>query len=461
MATATITFSDTHQPIPLEKGHPLLGCLPEMASDFLAFMKRLAHTYPDLVEFKMPIGSMALVTSAELCHQILVKEHQRFRKADRDVAIMGAVIGNGLVTNNNHANHKIHRKLVQPGFHFRRIEGYAKTMIEYTDRYLRDWPEQGERDINDDMFRLTMYIVSKTLFDTNMSVLENQSSSIGQSIAEFQAIADKQFKQVFLMPEWVPTPTNFKIKRIRKGLHDTISKMIESRRDANGEFETRDDLMSMLLSATYEDGSKMTENQIMDELVTLFVAGHETTTNALTWAFYLLAAHPEIQDNLNKEVDLAMTGQQPEFEDLEALKYTEMVIKEAMRMYPPAWTLNSRQPNEDVELGGYVIPKDTVIFVAPYANHYNPRYFPNPECFDPERFHPDNEKQLPRFAFMPFGGGPRVCIGNSFAMMEAKIVLATLARRYRFELVKGQRIQPQPQITLSNQGGMRLKFRKR
>ena len=311
------------------------------------------------------------------------------------------------------------------------------------------------------MFKLTMYIVSKTLFDINMDSLTNDSNKIGKAIHDFQVIADKRFAQAVQHPEWLPTPNNLRIKRIRKELSATIDKMIESRKGKNGEIRDNGDLMSMLLAAQYDDGSKMDAQQIMDELLTLFVAGHETTSNALTWTLYLLAKNPEAQERLQREVDLALAGETPSFEDLDALKYTEMVIKESMRILPPVWTLNCRQANEDLELGDYLFPKDKVVFVAPFANHYNPRYFPDPERFDPERFSPENEKRLPRFAYIPFGGGPRVCIGNSFAMMEAKLILSTLIKRYRFELHPAQKFEPQSQITLSNKGGMRMRYQKR
>lgn len=461
MNTASITYSNNHQPIPVDKGVPVLGCLPEMAKDPLSFFRRLTNQYNDCVEFKFPFLNMALVTAPELCHQILVKENGRFRKADRDMKIMSALLGNGLVTNNQHASHKAHRKLVQPGFHFRRIEGYAQTMIEYTDQYLADWPEQGERNVADDMFRLTMYIVSKTLFDIDMNHLSPESKEVGEAMHAFQVIADKRFDQMFQHPDWLPTPNNLKMKQIRKTLDNTIRQMIETRRSEEGDMADKGDLMSLLLEARYEDGSSMSSQQVMDELLTLFVAGHETTSNALTWTLYLLATHPEIQTRLQQELDLALAGDTPAFEDLEALKYTEMVVKESMRILPPVWTINCRQANEDIDLGDYVIPKDKVVFISPYANHFNERYFPDPDRFDPERFTEENEKKLPRFAYIPFGGGPRVCIGNSFAMMEAKLILATLVKRYRFELAPGQKIEPQSQVTLSNKGGMRLRFQKR
>ena len=457
MSIATITCANTHQPIPVDQGLPLIGCLHKMAKDPLGYFRSLAEQHQDIVEFKLPFDSAALVVSPDLCHQILSKQNAHFRKSDRDMQIMGSLLGNGLVTVNKHSTHKTQRKLVQPGFHFRRIEGYAQTMIDYSRTYLESWPKSGVRDISDDMFRLTMYIVSKTLFDIDMYNMAGEADEVGQAMHSFQDISDKRFKQAFQAPEWLPTKANREIRRIRSTLETTVEGMINKRRDQQGAIEDKGDLLSMLLNARYEDGSEISREQLMDELITLFAAGHETTSNAMTWAFYLIAKHPEVQARLQKELDLVISGQEPCFEDLEALTYTEMVVKEAMRLYPPAWTLNCRQANEDVTIGDYLVPKDKVIFIAPFANHHNPRYFPNPDHFDPERFSEENEKRLPRYAYMPFGGGPRVCIGNSFAMMEAKLILASFAKKFRFELSEGLEIAPQPQVTLSNKGGMPLK----
>lgn len=461
MSASAITFHDTHQAIPQDKGFPVVGCLPKMVKDPLDYFKSLAREHEDIVEFKLPLESVALVVSPDLCHQILSKQHNLFRKSDRDMRIMGSLLGNGLVTINDHASHKKHRKLVQPGFHFRRIQDYAETMIDYASAYHQAWADGEVRDINDDMFKLSMYIVSKTLFDINMNSMSDGASQIGLAIHRFQEISDKRFHQPLLSPKWLPTKANREVDTIRTFLDETVEQMINERRSSDGGLNDKGDLLSMLLNSTYEDGSEISRSHLMDELITLFVAGHETTSNALTWTFYLVAKHPEVQQRLQAELDDVLSGKAPTFEDLEKLSYTEMVIKESMRLYPPAWTLNSRQANEDVLVGDYLIPKNKIIFVAPIANHHNPRYFPNPETFDPERFSPENEKRLPRYAYMPFGGGPRVCIGNSFAMMEAKVALATLAKNYSFETVAEQEIEPLPQITLSNKGGMKLRVKAR
>lgn len=461
MSSAAITYTETNQAIPQERGQVILGCLNEFARDPLAFFHRLMSTYPDIVEFHIPFNNMALVTSGDLSHQILVSQAKKFRKSDRDVAVMGTVLGKGLITNNDLANHKTQRKLVQPGFHFRRIESYAKTMSDYTSRMTQDW-KAGNRDIADDMFKLTMYIVSKTLFDTDMEHMQSDANNIGETMHIVQTETNKRFQQALVFPDWVPTRGNRRLVAAKKALHKTISSMIETRKNSDlTNADKKPDMMSMLLEAKYEDGSSMPTELVMDELITLFTAGHETTSNALSWTFYLLALHPDIQAKLHVELDSVLNDQDAQFEHLGELNYTDMVIKESMRLLPPVWTLNNRQANEDIDIGSYHIPKDKVIFLSPYANHLNPRYFENPNRFDPERFSPENEKNIPKHVYIPFGSGPRVCIGQSFAMMEAKIILATIMRRFEVELDENNVFDPQPLITLSNNKGMQVKLKSR
>jgi cytochrome P450 len=276
-----------------------------------------------------------------------------------------------------------------------------------------------------------------------------------------QTLINKRFLQILPMPDWVPSPGNLKLAKARKNLHQTIEHIIKSRMTNEGEIEDNGDMMSMLLLAEYEDGTKMSSKQVMDELITLFVAGHETTSNALTWTFYLLAINPEAQTKLQNELDFVLKGKTAEFSDLKALVYTEMVVKESMRLLPPVWTLNTRQANEDTVVGNFLFPKDKVIFISPYSNHHNSKYFPEPEQFDPERFSPENEKSIPKHVYIPFGTGSRVCIGQAFAMMEAKLILASIVQCFDITLAEGQVLNPQAQITLSNKDGMKVNIKRR
>jgi cytochrome P450 len=440
----------------LMAGKPFVGNLFDFAKDPLLFMKQAVASGADIVDFKVPGERVSIITSAELSHQILVKHSSDFRKADRDVGVMAHVLGNGLVTNNDYASHKTQRKLVQPSFHFRKIESYAQTMIDYTYSYTEDWPKNHERDVNDDMFRLTLYIVSKTLFNSDVNTMRAEADYIGKAMHSLQVLMNKGFQSMFVLPKWMPMPGHKKLAAAKLKLREAILKMISARTNADGSFNSAEDLLSMLIDARYDDGSKMPEDQLLDELVTLLSAGHETTSNTLSWTLYLIAKNPNVQERLHEEVKSVIGKEKLRFENLSDLTYTEQVIKEAMRLFPPAWTLNTRQANTDIHVGGYFFPKDKHVFISPYANHHNPRYFSEPDQFDPDRFTEENESKLPRYAYMPFGGGNRVCIGNSFAMMENKILLAIMCQGFRFETSEKTKICPQPHVTLSNQDGMHL-----
>jgi cytochrome P450 len=463
---ARVINTETQLAVPYEKAYPLIGCLPEFINSPIGFFSRLANAYEELVEFNFAGMEVVLISDGDLAHQILVKEIQNFRKADRDALIMGRVLGRGLVTNTDFHHHKRQRKLVQPGFHFRRIQSYAETMSSYTTAVVNEW-NSGRRDISDDMFKLTMYIVCKTLFNMDMNDMAKEADKIGRTMKIVQDCIDLQFNQLISFPNWVPTPTNMKLNKARKILNDTITSMIDTRRQENGghinpSIEPKHlDMLSMLMDARYEDGSAMDDQLIMDELITLFVAGHETTSNALTWTIYLLSQHPDIQAKLHAELDGVLLNRDARFEDLEHLHYTEMVIKESMRLLPPAWTLNARQSNQVVDIGKYRFPKDKMVFISPYANHRNPRYFEQPDVFEPERFSAEREKAIPKHAYIPFGSGPRVCIGQSFAMMEAKLILASTLNRFKVTPDADQPFEPQAQITLSNKGGMHVVLEKR
>lgn len=438
-------------------GSGFMGALPELASDALGLTRKLIEFGEPVVELKLPFRHIAVILDANIYHQIMSPEHKTFVKDERSVDILGAVLGNGIVTNRDVHSHRVHRKLIQPGFHFRRLQDYATTMSDYTQLYLKGWGGETTRDISEDMYRLTMFIVCKTLFDIDMETMADEAAQIGKAMDELQVLTQKRYASPVFFPSAVPTPLNLDLKRGRRILHETVQLMFEERARSGGTGQGGD-LMTMLLEAKYDDGSSMSDRQVMDELVTLFSAGHETTSNALTWTFYLLATHPDVCMKLQAETDAVLQGRAPEFSDLDALRYTDMVLKESMRMLPPVWTLNMRSAQRATEIQGLVFPKNKRVWLSPYALHHFPQYFPNPDQFDPERFSEENEKDIARYAYSPFGLGPRTCIGNSFAMMEAKIILASFAQRFNFSLDGKDPFAPQPQITLSNTGGMPLRL---
>ncbi len=442
-------------------GQGLLGAIPELASDPLGLTLKLLDYDAPVVELKLPFRHIAVVLDADIYHQILSPAHKTFTKDERSVDILGAVLGNGIVTNRDIQSHRTHRKLIQPGFHFRRLQDYAAIMADYTRLYLSDWGDSQVRDISNDMYKLTMFIVCKTLFDIDMESMADEAAEIGEAMDRLQEQTQKRYASPVYFPSSVPTPRNLRLMQGRRVLHKTVKQMFSERSRSGLAGKERGDLMTMLLEARYDDGSAMSDGQIMDELVTLFSAGHETTSNALSWTFYLLATHPEIREKLQAETDQVLAGSDASFDDLGELKYTEMVIKESMRILPPVWTLNMRNAQLDTEINGLRFPKGKRVWLSPYGLHHSPQYFSNPSRFDPERFSEENEKSIPRHAYSPFGLGPRTCIGNSFAMMEAKLILATIIQRFDVELGTDDPFAPQPQITLSNSGGMPLRVSKR
>ncbi|HLV34643.1 MAG TPA: cytochrome P450, partial [Spirillospora sp.] len=281
---------------------------------------------------------------------------------------------------------------------------------------------------------------------------------IGEAIDTLQQIAGLDFRVQNIIPDWLPLRRNRNRAEAGATLDQLIRQIISERR-ASG--EDKGDLLSMLLLSEDETGARMTDQEARDEAVTLFAAGHETTANALSWTWYLLSQHPEIEARLQAEVDTVLGDRPAAFQDLPQLRYTGMIVKESLRLYPPAWVLNAREALEDIRIDGYTIPKGGSIFVAPYAVHRNPAYFADPLRFDPERFSPENEKRIPRYAYFPFGGGPHICIGNSFALMEAQLILATIAQRVSLSLLPNQVVDIDPQVTMGPKNGVRMQVQMR
>jgi len=362
------------------------------------------------------------------------------------------VFGQGLLTSEGDFWLR-QRRLAQPAFHRARIAGYAATMVEHTERLLREWRGGEERDLHAEMMRLTLQIVGKTLYDADV---ERDARDIGGSMEQLLEIGSN-FRRTLFVPQWLPTPTNlrleFAIRKIERVLYRIIAERRATGRDAG-------DLLSMLLAAQDEDGSRMNDKQLRDEAITLFLAGHETTANALSWTWWLLAQNAAVEATLHEELHGVLGDRTPSLEDLPKLTYTNQIITESMRLYPPAWGV-ARTAIEDHEIAGYRVPKGSGVSFAQWTVHRDARWYDAPEEFRPERWEGDLLKRLPRFAYFPFGGGPRKCIGNTFALMEAALILATIAQRYRFQLVPGHPVVPLASITLRPRHGVRVKLEQR
>lgn len=448
--------------VPRAAETPWLGKALDFIKDSPNVLLKLAQEYGDLVRFHLFGFEIYLVAHPDLVREVLITKVAQFPKSEFDINILSKFLGHGLVTANGEA-HRTQRQLVQPAFHTNRIQNYAQTMVQYTTDTLQGWESGKVRDIGSEMAELTMYIVSKTLFDADRHSMSGMAQKIGKAIHEIQAIANSDFNYPFPIPDWLPTPKNQRRKRVKAVLDETIDGIIAQRRatSVNGVVEDRGDLLSMVMLARDDAGTFLTDSEVREQATTLFVAGHETTSNALTWTWHLLSQYPQIKTKLHAELDRVLGGRLPTISDLRNLPYTEKVIKESMRLYPPAWILNGRQALEDTTIGDYHIPKEATIFISPYVLHRLPQHFAQPDLFDPERFAPENEKLIPRYAYMPFGAGPRICIGNSFAMMEARLILATIAQRYDLELAPDQQVALNPQVTMSPKYGLRMRVTER
>ncbi|HSG18685.1 MAG TPA: cytochrome P450 [Anaerolineae bacterium] len=442
-----------HPPGP--KGGLLLGSLRDFSHDPPAYLVHLAEEYGPISRLRIGPFWVYVIAHPVYLREVLIGQAANFPKARLSQQILGKFLGHGLLLSNGDF-HRQQRALIQPAFHARRVEAYGRTMVEHTQNMLADWRPGQVLDIDREMMRLTMFIVAKTLFDADVSKTAQRA---GEAIQELQEAANLEYKRSFAIPMWLPTPNNRRIQRATAIVDEVVEGVIAERRAkaSDGQVEDTGDLLSMLLLAQTEDDRPMDDRQIRDEAVTLFAAGHETTSNALTWTWYFLAQHPDVEARLHAELQAVLNGRAPTVADLRDLPYTEMVLKESMRLRPPAWILNGRTTLQETTIGGYTIPVGSTVFVSPYQLHRLPEYFPDPERFDPDRFSPENEKKLPRYAYLPFGAGPRICIGNAFAMMEARLILATVAQHFCLEMVPGQTAEMSPLITLAPAGSLQMK----
>jgi cytochrome P450 len=442
--------SATRRP-PGPKGLPLLGNLLEFRRDTLRYYEEWARDYGDAVSLNLAGWQIVLLNNPDYAEYVLVRNHRNFIKFPRFFRHAEAIFGQGLLTSEGEFWHR-QRRLAAPAFHAQRVAGYGDTMVHHTERMLAGWQPGALRDVHADMMEVTLRITAKTLFDAEVDA---DVAGLGAAI---DAIADEIAKRVrrpWRIPDAIPTPGNIRYLRGLRRIDQLVNAIIRERQTHDD--ADRGDLLSMLMLARDDDGKPMTEQQLRDEVITLLLAGHETTALALSWIWYLLAQHPEADAKLAAELHEVLGGRAPAASDLPRLRYAEQVVTEAMRIYPPVWGFG-REALADCEIGGYAIPAGTTIIISPWVSHRNPRYFADPAAFRPERWDGDFAATLPRFAYVPFGGGPRICIGNRFAMMEAVLILATVAQRFRLELQSDQPVVPMPSITLRPTDGVRVKL---
>jgi len=417
-------------------------------ADLPGFLLKLAREYGDFVQFDFGPFRTYFINHPDLLHQVLVGDASHYYKTRITKAVLRPLLGEGLLISDGELWRR-QRRLLQPAFHAARIAAYADTMVQCTLEAMQSWHPGEQRRVDHDMMTLTLEIVIRTLFGEALSPEERDA--VGHAVDVGQKHVGEMFKTLFRIPTWVPTPANRELKQAVQVIDALIARFVARYRQSG---EDRGDLLSMMLAAVDETG-QMTDAQARDEAFTLIVAGHETTANTLSWAWYLLATHPHVEARLHDELQRVLNGRPPTVDDLPNLPYTEVIVKETLRLYPAAY-VTAREPITDVTLAGHRIPKGRTILIAPYTVHRDPRWYEQPEAFMPERWLGDLEKRIPRLAYLPFGAGPRICIGNAFAMMEARLILATVAQRFRFVLSAGQRVEPDPMVTLRPRGGLTM-----
>jgi cytochrome P450 len=448
------TFAPTDAP-PGPRGNPFFGRLVGASRrDPLGFMLGLAREYGDLCTFRVGRERVYFVNSPEGVRDVLTNHYGNFLKGNGKQKAR-RFLGEGLLLSEGEL-HRSQRRLAQPAFHRQRIAAYAEEMGAAADRLASRWRDAEVLDVWPEMLRLTLGIVGRTLFGADV---ESESDEVGGAMRA----ATLQYR-AFKLPgaklwERLPLPHLLRFQRGKRRLREVVLRLVEERRR-----EGRDhgDLLSMLLAAEGEGGgARMTAEQVWDEALTIFIAGYDTTATALMWTWYALSQNPEAESRLHAELDEVLDGERPAgFEDLPRLRYTERVLCEAMRLYPPTWRL-VRRALRDFKVGRYTVPGGALVVVCQYAMHRDPRFFPDPERFDPERWTPEARSARPPYSFFPFGGGPRRCLGESFAMTEGVLLLATLARRWRVRPVEGHPVEVFPEHLLRARRGMPVRLERR
>jgi cytochrome P450 len=420
--------------------------------DALAFCVDLAHRYGDIAYYRLGIR-VYQVNHPDLVRQVLIDDAQKYYKPKIVKRALRPIAGEGLLTSDGDL-WKRQRKLMQPVFRHDLLGAYGDTMVAAAVELVDSFRDGEVRDMGVEMANVTLKVVVRTLFGED---LPPDVGDIGDLLVAALDAANERMNNVVRPPAWAPTRRNLRERRAIRKIEEILRELIRMRRESG---KARKDLLSVLLTAADADtGEAMSDRQLRDEMMTLFGAGQETTATVLTWTWYLLARQQGVAAKLRDELDRVLGGRLPAAADLPKLPYTEMVIREAMRLYPPAPAV-AREPIEDVRLGGYDVPKGSLVTVSVYALHHDERFFADPERFDPERFAAGWEERIPRGAYVPFGGGPRVCIGNGFAMMEARLVLATVAQACILSPAGDQEIQPKLMVTPRPNGPIRMRIAK-
>ena len=436
---------------PGPRGLPLIGSALAVFRDPLGFSVHCARTYGDVVRVRVGTLVFYLLCHPQAIEQVLRQNARNFIK-DQGTRMLSAVLGQGLLTSEGE-HWRRQRRLAQPAFQLDQIQKYGTSMVVSTQRLLAEWRPGQTRDLHADMMRLTLEIVAQTLFGAAVADKAERVGRAMEQVTEFYATPIALFP--FL--QRLPLPI---LHRFRRAVRDIDAVLYETIAERRASGPGGDDLLGRFLSGHETDGDSMTDLQLRDELMTLFLAGHETTAIALSFCFYLLASHPRCRQRLEAELDEVLQGRPPTIDMVPRLRYAEWVVREAMRVYPPVPSIG-REAVADCEIMGFAVPKGTQMALMQWVTHRDPRWFDDPEVFRPERWDNDLARRLPRCAYFPFGDGARICIGNYFAMMEAVLVLTTIAQRYQLELAPDFKLALLPSVTLRPKGGVKVVLRER
>jgi cytochrome P450 len=437
---------------PGPEGTLIGGNIHQFRAHLLDFLLEAARDYGPLTSFRIGPRRVFLASAPELIEQVPITNAKRYIKHFGARAYK-PVLGNGLVTSEGEFWHR-QRKLIQPVFLKARVQSYAPIMGELTERMLASWTSGKTIRINHEFGTLTSRIALKTLFDLDD---DGDREQFNDTLRLSFDLMSARLRRIFKLPLWVPTPETLCLKRSISELERTVEGFIASARSRPN---MGDDLLSRLMLAQHEDGTRMSKRQLRDEVMTLYLAGHETTALTLTWTWYLLAQHQRVEEKLVTEWQQVLAGRTPTADQLQQLPYTAAVITESMRLFPPVYVIG-REATGDLELGGYRVKRGYTVLMSQWVNHRDPEYFPEPDEFRPERWENGLTKRIPKFAYYPFGGGQRMCIGSTFASIEAPIVLATIGQRYRFTVDPEAVINIKPQITLEPANGIPATLRRR
>jgi len=424
--------------------------------DTLGFLSNTAENYGKLVYFRMAAFHFYLVNSPDLISEALIGQGNKLLKWPRQTDTWANAVGPSTLTMEGDT-WKSHRKLLNPAFHSQTIKRYLGIVIDHTERLLNRWQDGGTYEMMFEMMRTTMGIIADIIF--SVKDIERDAAELNRALTDVFEVLTARTTAFQQIPSWIPTRDNLRIKEASRIIENFVLKFIRERR-AEG-LDHGDILSDLLMAQDDETGAKLSDIEIANELKTLFGAGHETTALMLMWTIYLLAMNTDVQENLFIEAKFTFNNRSPLLEDLKVMPYTEKVINESMRLYPPAWSLMVRQAKEPLQLGDTLLPKGSLLLIPMWIVHRNPNIYPDPLRFDPERFDGEWRKRIPKYAFFPFGGGPHVCIGAQLAMFEGQIILPMMVKSFRFEDVARPEIKLQALLTLRPKGGLKIKVIKR